>query len=141
MENPRSRTTPEYRIQPTLPDDAGYTWIFDSTDPRSWDMIAALGKTAAVPAPKDLRGQARNLRACLGVSCAGQSVTVVFYTLDGAGAWQAYTMPGGAVTLTAGAAPQYIDWSIIASDVLIGVHAAASKPSAIATTLYFVERP
>jgi len=132
---PRQITT-----QPVLPDGNGYTWIFDSTNPRRFDNGYQYAKTAALPTVGPDRGGALNWRMHLTASCATQNVTLVLYTLDGAGVWKLYTPPSGAITITAGAVPQGVEWSIIASDCLIGFLAGATPPSAIATTLYFVER-
>jgi len=137
------RFNPAHQIttQPVLPDNSGYTWIFDSTDPHAWDNTGKqYAKTGSVPTPGPVRGGAMNVTANLTVSCTGQNVTLVLYTLDGAGAWQLYTPPNGTITITAGASPQGVKWDILASDVLIGVLAGASAPSAITSTLYFVER-
>jgi len=132
---PRQITT-----QPVLPDANGYTWIFDSTDSRAWSGGHQYAKTAALPTVGPVRGGAMNVRAHIGASCATQNVTLKLYTLDGAGVWKLYTPSGGEITITAAAVPQYVEWSILAADVLIGFLAGATPPSAIATTLYFVER-
>ena len=137
------RFNPAHQIltQPVLPDNNNYTWIFDSTQPdASKNGGAQLAKTSSLPTPGPVRGGCLNKRANLTVSVATTDASLVLYTLDGAGAWQLYTPPGGAVTITAGAVPQGVLWDIIAADVLIGIKAGATAPTAIASTLYFVER-
>jgi hypothetical protein len=126
----------EINTQVTIPDNAGYTWLFDSTDPRRFKGVA-LGKTAGVRTPMADRGGAKGQRALIGSSCTGQPVTLVTYTLDGNGAWQPYS----SVLITAGAAPQFVDWSIPAPDCLIGFLAGAAAPSDIATTLLLLDQP
>jgi hypothetical protein len=125
----------EINTQVTIPDNAGYTWLFDSTDPRRFKSVA-LGKTAGVRAPMADRGGAEGQIALIGASCTGQNVNLVAYTLDGNGAWQLYS----SVTITAGASPQFVDWTISAPDVLIGFLAGASAPSDIITTLLLLDR-
>jgi hypothetical protein len=132
---PRQITT-----QPVLPDANGYTWIFDSTDPRAWHPGHQYAKTAALPTVGPVRGGAMNQRVHLTASCADQNITLKLYTLDGAGAWKLYTPAVGEITITSGASPQGVEWSILAADILIGFLAGATPPSAIATTLYLVER-
>lgn len=132
----------EIRTQPVLPDNNNYTWIFDSTQPDAFKNGGPqLAKTAGLPTPGPNRGGCLNQRANIGVSCATQNVTLALYTLDGAGAWKPYTLVSlNPATITAGAAPQYVLWDIIAADVLIGLQAGVSAPSAVTSTLYFVER-
>jgi hypothetical protein len=139
MATPLSKSAQEITTQVTLPDNSGYTWLFDSTDPRNFCGMA-LGKTAGVRAVGPMRGLAKNLRMNLGASCATQNVTIKLYTLDGAGVWKLYATSPGEVALTAGASPQLFEWPIYASDVLVGFLAGATAPSAIATTCYIVER-
>jgi hypothetical protein len=122
--------------QPVLPDANGYAWIFDSTDSRAWTAGRQYAKTAALPTVGPVRGGCMNQRAHLTVSSATQNVTLVFYTLDGAGVWKLHS----SYTITAGAVPQGIEWSILAADCLIGILSGAAPPSALTTTLYFVER-
>ena len=138
------RFNPAHQIltQPVLPDNNGYTWIFDSTQPDAYkDGGPQIAKTSGLPTPGPVRGGCLNQRANLTVSCATDDVTLVLYTLDGAGAWKAYTLaalPTG--TITAGASPQGVFWDIAAADVLIGLKAGATAPTAVTSTLYFVER-
>ena len=136
------RFNPAHQIltQPTLPNNSGYAWIFNSTNADAWKNGGPqLPVSAGVPSPGPNRSNCMNMTARLTVSCATQNVTLALYTLDGAGAWQLYTPPGGTITITAGAAPQGVKWEILAADVLIGVLAGASAPSALTSTLYFVE--
>jgi hypothetical protein len=139
MATPLSKPAPEITTQVTLPDNSGYTWLYDSTDPRNFSGVA-LGKTTGVRPVGPLRGLAKNLRMNLGARCTTQNVTIKIYTLDGAGVWNLYATSPGEVALTAGASPQLFEWSSYASDVLVGFLAGVTAPSAIATTLYFVER-
>jgi hypothetical protein len=127
---PRQITT-----QPVLPDAEGYTWIFDSTDSRAWDQ-PQYAKTASVPTAGPVRSGAINLRATLTVVATTENVTVVIYSLDGAGTWRLNTTE----SVTAGSVPTEIEWDNLAADCLIGILAGASAPSALATTLYFTER-
>ena len=135
MQSARKPAT-EINTQVTIPDNAGYTWLFDSTDPRRFAGVA-LGKTAVVRTPMADRGGAKGMRALIGISCAGQNVNLVRYTLDGAGAWQLFAT----AVITAGAVPTFVDWPIPTPDCLIGVLAGATAPSAIATTLLLLEQP
>lgn len=125
----------EVNTQVALPDNSGYTWIWDSTEPRRFDGVQK-AKTAAVRTVGPDRGGAKNLRAMIGVSCATQNATLVLYTLDGAGAWRLYS----STTITAGNTPQFVEWRILAPDALIGILAGASAPSAIAHTLLLTEQ-
>jgi hypothetical protein len=139
------RFNPPHQIktQPVLPDNNNYTWIFDSTQPDPFKNGGPqLAKSAGLPTVGPCRGGMLNGRANITASVTTSDATLVLYTLDGAGAWKAYTHPSlpSPATITAGASPQGVLWDIIASDVLIGIKAGATAPTALATTLYFVER-
>jgi hypothetical protein len=126
----------EINTQVTIPDNAGYTWLFDSTDPWRFKSVA-LGKTAGVRAPMADRGGAKGQRALIGISCTGQNVNLVRYTLDGAGAWQLFAT----AVITAAAVPTFVDWPIPSPDCLIGVLAGAAAPTTISTTLLLLDQP
>lgn len=136
MATPRHYPAQQVTTQLILPDANGYTWLWDSTDPNPLNK-AALGKTAAVRTVGPDRGGAINLTAKVGLSCTGHDVTLVFYTLDGAGAWQLHT----STPITAASVPQYVKWEILSPDALIGVLAGASTPHALASTLTLTETP
>ena len=137
---PRRKPCQEISTQVTLPDASGYTWLFDSTEPRMISNVqngVALGKTAGVRTVGSHRGGAKNLHIKLSASCATYGCSLVLYQLDGAGAWQLYT----SIPLTAGAVPQNVDWSTMTPDVLIGFLASTNPPTAIATTCLLTEQP
>ncbi len=136
MSTPLSKPVLGTNVQPTLPDASGYTWIYDSTDPRNL-TDTALGKTASVRTVGPNRGEATNKRIMLTAAVTTQSATLVRYRLTGAGAWALYA----STTLTAGDTPQGIVWDVLSPDALIGVLAGATAPSAISVTLLVKEQP
>ena len=140
MSLPLSKPCLEINTQVTLPANSGYTWLYDSTDPRCLDgrNTVALGATAGVRTPGVLRGQAKNKRIMLSASCTGQNVTLVTYLLDGNGAWQ---LIGSGTAITAAAVPNTQNLTVLTPDFLIGFQAGATAPSGIATTCLITEQP
>lgn len=132
---PRRKPCQEINTQVTLPDNSGYTWLFDSTDPRTMSGTA-LGKTAGVRTVGAERGKAKNTKIVVGASCAGHDCTLVGYTLDGTGAWQLYNSQ----TITAGAVPTLVTIYVPTPDFLLGFLAGATAPTGIATTFELTEQ-
>jgi len=143
MATPQIKHCQEIKAQVVLPDNSGYTWLFDSTYLEKSFMEDAtttkcvLGKSAGVPTAGPNRGGAKNCRAVLTASVTTTAATLVRYRLDGAGVWQLYA----STTLNAGDTPQGVTWDTGAPDVLIGFLAGATAPTAITTTFLLKECP
>jgi len=143
MSTPQIKHCQEIKAQVVLPDNSGYTWLFDSTYLEKSFMEdattgkCALGKSASVPTAGPNRGGAKNCRVMMTVSVTTTSASLVRYRLDGAGTWQLYST----TTLNAGDTPQSLTWDVSSPDALIGVLAGATAPTAIATTFLLKEQP
>ena len=143
MSTPRIKHCEEIKAQVVLPDNSGYTWLFDSTYLEKSFMDAdvngqsQLGKSASVPSPGPQRGCAKNCRVMMTISVATNSASLVRYRLDGAEVWRLYST----TALNAGDTPQSLTWDISSPDALIGVLAGAAAPTAIATTFLLKEQP
>lgn len=129
------RTVLHSRNQPAIPDNEGYSVLFDTT--RWVDSVrgAALVKAAALPSAGGNRGFGTGRAVQFSYRCTDQNVTLYEAILDGSGAWKTFK----SYTVTAGADPTQFNWEPMSGDWCLYVVAGATAPSAHALELSILE--
>lgn len=118
--------------QPTLPDNSGYTYIWDTTN---WvaSVSGSLGKSASLSSVGVDRGRGAGCTVEFSVSPTAQAVTVYEAVLNGAGAWETFF----SISVAAGNT-QPLVWTPTMPDWIIYIVAGATKPTTLATTFLLV---
>lgn len=134
MPTPITRVIHSSRNQMTLPDNSGYTFMFDTTN---WtkSINGTLGKSAAISSPGGDRLKGSGKEIHFSVGCTGQDVTLYRACLNGVGAWETHAT----TTITAGATAQKVAWGPITSDWIVYVVAGGTAPTALYNELTVLE--
>lgn len=124
------RTRTRFKGELTKPDNNGYTILLDTTQGMPNNIQSAPGKSATLPTPGTILGQALGRIYGFMVSCTGTDCTLIRYLLGGDGAWQLFS----STTITAGAAAQSVAWDPSAyggEDCLVACLAGATASTHI----------
>ena len=120
----------------TNPDNSGYTILLDTTNGLPSNIRGIPGKSASLPTPGTIRGQALGRVFSGLLSSIGYNCTLQVYYLNGAGAWSINSSKTATITAAAADASFTVDPSLDgAEDVLIVLLAGATAPTHIYATL------
>jgi hypothetical protein len=130
------RTRTRFKGELAAPDNSKYTILLDTTQGLPNNVRAVPGKSAALPTPGAILGQALG-RVFYGlISCTTNDCTLQVYYLNGAGAWSINSTKTATITAAAADKIFTVDPSLDgAEDVLIVALAGATASDHIYATL------